>query len=216
MRRLQRNMLKKVFLVMMMALLFCTAAAAEEVTIDVTTAKQLVEAVDAANAAGAATPEGQTAPLYRIRIMNDIHDDCSVSKGWLISVENGARVIVEGVGAEAPVLTMDWSSMGYPSYGGFVSLFEAQLRLVNLTFDFQGSEKSPGVGGLILYSGELEAENCTLRNMKPWKGSLAFAPRAAVVSLGGSLKMKKCTVENIETYNMFPDNGAIALLATDA
>ncbi|MBR3873513.1 MAG: right-handed parallel beta-helix repeat-containing protein [Clostridia bacterium] len=210
-------MLKKVFWVMMMmALLFCTAAAAEEVpTFQVTTLQQLAAAVEEINAAAAATPEGQTAPLYKVRIMNDITGDGTMVGGVMMNFGAGVRVIVEGTDGKMPVLTMDYNALKH-KYTAFIEASEgAWLSVNNLIVDFKGSKKALGAAGVLGTGAEISVTDCTFRNLEDCYDGWWTYVRCPVSAMEGSVVVKNCVFEDNHSFNFFPGTGCVSAYGAD-
>ena len=207
-------MLKKVFLVMMMVLLLCTAAAAEEVqTFEVTTVEQLAAAVEEINAAAAATPEGQTAPLYKVRILNDLTDDGTVTGGVMMNFGAGVRVIVEGSGS--PVLKMDYNALKH-KYTAFIEAGEgAWLSVSNLIVDFKGSTNALGAAGVLGTGAEVSVTGCTFRNLEDCYDGWWTYVRCPVSAMDGSVVVKNCVFEDNHSFNLFPGTGCVSAYGAD-
>lgn len=209
-------MLKKIFLTSMMMLLVCTAAAAEEVkTFEVTTLQQLAEAVEEINAAAAATPEEQTAPLCRVRILSDLTGDGTMVGGVMMSFQERVRVIVEGVGSKAPVLTMDYTALKH-KYTAFIEAGEgAWISVSNLIVDFKGSTNALGAAGVVGADAQVSITGCTFRNLEDCYDGWWTYVRCPVSAMEGSVSVKDCVFEDNHSFNFFPGSGCVSIYGAD-
>lgn len=213
--------MKRVFIciaiVLILASLFCPALAQNaDKVYDVYDYDDLIAASEEINQEAAALPSGTQAPLSKIVIHNDITFGSSSSTYLLVPFLEGTRVIVEGAGAQKPVLTVDWAKHGDDSANIFYA-HDADVTLRNLDFNMPGGTDRNGYCGVNGDLSTLTIENCIFRNLeyRPAAGYF-YDPRSSISIIECTLVVRDCVFKDNKPAGFwFLPNACIAAMSSD-